>query len=353
MLGAVLTAALSTYLLQVPAEAAGPVETITVTLSPSSIVADGVSTATATARLLVAGAPMPGQKVAFSSTDNGIRFGPTVDDHHGNYTTVLTGSTTVGTATITTTSSWGGQKVAGQATLTQIPGPARYMTLALEPRSIVADGSSSATALVTIADAHGHPVAADTVVFSSSDPGEAVLAAANTGNGTYRALIRSSTTPGEVAITATDTESNMSVSSELRQTVGGNLLSFVTMQWTFHYALAYTKIFSLVINGAPPGASVLVGCHGRGCPFNRRLTLIGETRRCGPKGKRGCASGGAIDLAPEFRQRRLGVGTRITVAVTRPDWIGKFYTFTTRAGFPPRVHVTCLPPGETSPGTAC
>jgi hypothetical protein len=335
------------------AEAAGPVEVITLTLSPSSIVADGVSTSAATATLALGGVPLPGQAVAFSSSDPGIQFGPAIDNLDGTYTTTVTGSTAVGTPTITATSQWAGQTASGEATLTQTPGPAKNMILSLTPRSIVADGITFAIATVTIADAHGNPVPMDTVVFSSSDPGERVGETGNDGNGTYSAVIRSSTTPGLVAITATDTAANLNVRSELSQTASGSMMSLVTMQWTFHYTLAYTNVLSLVVNGAPAGSRVLIGCHGRGCPFTKRLRAISANRRCGSRGRRKCATAKTIELAGDFRKRGLRVGTRITVAITRPQWIGKYYLFDTRAGRAPRVRVDCLVPGRTRPGAPC
>jgi hypothetical protein len=193
----------------------------------------------------------------------------------------------------------------------------------------------------------------DTVVFSSSDPREQVEATGNNGNGTYSAVIRSSTTPGLVAITATDTTANLSVRSELSQTASGSLMSLVTMQWTFHYTRAYTKVLSLAVDGAPAGAEVLIGCHGRGCPFTKPVSVISGANRCGPKGRRRCAAGKTIELAHDFRKRRLHAGTRITVAITRPQWIGKYYEFDTRAGRAPRVQVSCLAPGTTRPGAPC
>jgi hypothetical protein len=329
------------------------VETITVTLSPSSIVADGVSTSAATATLAFGGVPLPGQTVAFSSSDRGVQFGPAIDNLDGTYTATLTGSTAVGTPTITATSRWAGQTASGEATLTQTPGPAKNMTLSLTPRSIIADGNSFAIATATVADAHGNPVPMDTVVFSSSDSRERVAESRNNGNGTYSAVIRSSTAPGLVAITATDTAANLSVRSELSQTASGSMMSLVTMQWTFHYTPAYTKVLALVVDGAPAGAEVLIGCHGRGCPFTKPLSVISGANRCGPKGRRRCATDKTIELAHDFRKRGLRVGTRITVAITRPQWIGKYYVFDTRAGRAPRVQVTCLAPGTTRPGSPC
>jgi hypothetical protein len=62
---------------------------------------------------------LPGQAVAFSSSDPGIRFGPTIYNRDGIYTATPTSSTVVGTPAITASASWAGQKVTGQAILTQ------------------------------------------------------------------------------------------------------------------------------------------------------------------------------------------------------------------------------------------
>ncbi|MGO9907802.1 MAG: Ig-like domain-containing protein [Solirubrobacteraceae bacterium] len=357
MFAAVLALAVGTYLRQAPAQAAGPAETIAVSLSPSSIVADGVSSSRVTATLSF---PLPGQTVVFSSTDSGIRLGPTIDNLNGTYTATLTSSTTAGTPTITATSSWMGQQISGSASLTQTPGPAKNMTLSVEPRSIVAGGTSYAVATATVTDAYGNPVSTDAVAFSSTDPLEEVIGVASGGNGTYRALIRSSTTPGEAVITATDTTANLSVSSELSQTGGakvnqtaaGSLLSLVSAQWTFQYNPVYTMVRSLIVIGVPVGSRLLVGCHGRGCPFTTRLIVIGAGAGCAST-SRWCGTDRTIDLTREFKRSRLHVRTRVTVLITRPQWIGKYYAFTTRASRPPSVRLACLAPGATHPGASC
>jgi Invasin, domain 3 len=350
-LAAALAIALSIYLIPVGARAAGPAETVTVTLSPSTVVADGISTSTATATLSIGPVLVPGQAVAFASSDSGIHFAPTVANLDGTYTARLTSSTAAGTPTITATSRWAGRPASGESTLTQTPGPAKRMVLSLQPSSIIADGRSLTTATVTVADAYGNPVRTDAVVFTSSDPREAVTQVANNGNGTYSALVRSSKTPGQVAIQATDAAAGLSVRSELSQVAAASMLSLVTMQWTFDYTHAYTQVLSLVVNGAPAGATVLIDCHGRSCPFSRRLTVI-KTRRCAPDATSRCAAPGTIDLARDFR-RHLKAGTRITVAITQPQSIGKYYVFGVRAGRAPRVQVGCLAIGATRPGQPC
>jgi hypothetical protein len=354
---AVLALAVAAYFRQTPAHAAAPAQTITVTLSPSSIVADGVSTSRVTATLPF---PIPGQTVVFSSSDSGIRFGSTIDNFNGTYTATLTSSTTVGTATIIAESSWMGQEISGTASLTQTPGPAKNITLSVEPGSIVADGHSYAIATATVTDARGNPVTTDAVSFSSTDRGEKVLGVTNGGNGTYRALISSSTTPGEAVITATDTSADLSVSGELNQiessslneTVTGSLLSLVSAEWTFQYTSTYTMVRLLVVTGVPVGSDVRVGCNGRGCPFTRRLIVVGASSGCGTNAG-SCGTGRRIDLTREFHRSHLHVRTRVTVVITRPQWIGKYYEFITRASHPPHVRLACLASGDTHPGAGC
>jgi Invasin, domain 3 len=353
---AILTLAIGAYLPRAPARAAERTETIAVTLSPSTIVANGVSTSRATATLPL---PLPGQTVAFSSSDSGIRFGSTIDNLNGTYSATLTSSTTVGTPTITATSSWIGQQISGTASLTQTPGPAKHITLRVQPGSIVANEHSYAIAAATVTDAYSNPIPTDAVAFSSTDPLEKVTGVTTGGNGTYRALIRSSSTPGDAVITATDTSANLSVSSELNQTessmnqtITGTLLASVSVEWTFRYTPVYTMVRWLVVTGLPVGSRVLVGCDGRGCPFTRRLIVIDASIGCGRKAHR-CRTDRTIDLTREFHRSRLDVRTRVTLAITRPQWVGKYYAFTMRSSRPPYVRLACLAPGETHPRPGC
>jgi hypothetical protein len=127
-----------------------------------------------------------------------------------------------------------------------------------------------------------------------------------------------------------------------------------TMQWTFFFSPAYTKVMTLLVNGVPPRATVTVGCRGARCPFKTREHTTPRTVLCGKKKHRHrCPFPGIVNLASEFGQHRLPVGTRITVALTKANWIGKYYRFTIRARRGPRVQIGCLAPGATSPGRGC
>src|SRR5579875_1347775 len=106
-----------------------------------------------------------------------------------------------------------------------VPGEARAaatVSVALNPKSIVATGASTTTVTATLTDGAGQPLLGQTVIFSSSDSGETISRVTGHGNGTYTARVTSSTTVGSVKITATDTTStpHASGSATLTQTAG-------------------------------------------------------------------------------------------------------------------------------------
>lgn len=126
-----------------------------------------------------------------------------------------------------------------------------------------------------------------------------------------------------------------------------------TMQWTFAYTPSYTDVRALVINAVPAGTTVLVECEGPGCPFAGRALGPANKKRCDPRTRRMCWERGTVDLTPGFGRHRLAAGARITVAIVRPAWIGKYYSFTMRDRRGPRIRIACLAPGEDRPGGSC
>jgi hypothetical protein len=117
-----------------------------------------------------------------------------------------------------------------------------------------------------------------------------------------------------------------------------------TMQWAFFFTPHYTVVRNLVVNGAPPGARVVVKCQGHGCPFASHATLLTRGKRCGRKAKQ-CVTPGTLNLTLNFTGRHLSVGARITVSIIRPNWVGKSYQFSVRARRGPRVQIGTLPVG--------
>jgi hypothetical protein len=126
-----------------------------------------------------------------------------------------------------------------------------------------------------------------------------------------------------------------------------------TMQWTFYYTPSFTQIRALIVNGVPAHATVLVKCHGKGCPFAHHTMVVARMKRCGTKKIAMCLTHGAFDLTPGFAKRHLAPGTQITIVISRPKWIAKYYAFTVQARHAPRIRIACLAPGGTHPGQGC
>ena len=131
----------------------------------------------------------------------------------------------------------------------------------------------------------------------------------------------------------------------------GNITA--TMQWTFQYAPTYTRVMSLVINGVPNGATVQVLCHGHGCPFAKHRQTIAKPKPCARKKKKpSCPVPGRVDLTSAFRHQ-LSPKAQITIEIRRPQYIGKYYSFTFRPRKPPKVRIACLAVDATKPGAGC
>ena len=200
----------------------GPAASLTLALTPPSIVANGASASTATATVHDAeGDPVVGDSVAVTASGGQTVSGPT-DNGDGTYAATITSTTRAGASTITATDQ-SAAGVSDQATLAQTPGRATTVVVSLSPPSIVADGASTTLATATVTDANGNAVAGDHVEISSST-GQLVTAA-DRGDGTYSAQIHSTTTPGPVTITATDTGADVSGRSQLGQTAGASSTS--------------------------------------------------------------------------------------------------------------------------------
>ncbi|MBI5214479.1 MAG: hypothetical protein HY960_01865, partial [Ignavibacteriae bacterium] len=131
--------------------------TSTITASPTSITANGISTSTITVQLkdvngnnLTSG----GATVALSTTSGSL--GSVTDNSNGTYTATLTSSTVVGTATITGTLN--GNPIADDATVTFTVGTASTATstITASPTSITANGISTSTITVQLKDVNGN-----------------------------------------------------------------------------------------------------------------------------------------------------------------------------------------------------
>jgi subtilisin family serine protease len=94
--------------------------------------------------------------------------------------------------------------------------PGCAVSASVNPASIAADGSSTATVQASVTDAHGNPMSGETVSFTASDPGITFGSVTDHQDGTYTATVTSSTTAGQVTLTAHDR--SMSGTTTLTQT---------------------------------------------------------------------------------------------------------------------------------------
>ncbi len=102
---------------------AGPAETVSVTLSPPSLVVDGGGTSVATATVTDAGElPVIGDEVEFFSEDMDEQVGETIDNGDGTYTATISSPTAVGPQTIEAVDFSVDPEAFGTATLLQLAG---------------------------------------------------------------------------------------------------------------------------------------------------------------------------------------------------------------------------------------
>lgn len=249
----------------------GAAENIGLVLSSPSVVADGTSTVTATATVTTAGGDgVFGEPVAIASS--GAQSVSGVLDHgDGTYSATITSTTTSGSATITASDG----SLVRTATLTQIPGPATQVALALSPTTLPGDAQSTTTATATVRDAHGNLVPGDTVTMTS-DRDQAIGSVTDAGDGTYRATITAGRAPGAGTITATDTTRNVSGTAPLTQTlacVTGDAQTLASVGYEQCYTVpAGVTSLHLTATGAPGAGGA------RGARVSREVSVTpGET----------------------------------------------------------------------------
>jgi len=113
--------------------------------------------------------------------------------------------------------------------------------------------------------------------------------------------------------------------------------------WTFSDRRAYTSVEALKVTGVIAGTSLVVTCHGRGCPFATRTTTVLKRPCCVAKSTRRCSPSVAVSLLPIFHRARLSIGSKLTLSILQCGWIGKKYSFTVRSNRQPEVRRTKVP----------
>jgi lysophospholipase L1-like esterase len=183
----------------------GPVSAANTTISatPSSIAADGVSTSTLTVRAKDANnnnLTSSGGTVTLSATAGSLSG--VTDNADGTYTATLTSSTTPGTANITGTI--GGTAIGHPASVTFIgPVSAPNTTISASPPSITANGTSTSTLTVQAKDANNSNLISSggTVMLTAS--AGSLSGVTDNADGTYTATLTSAAIPGTANITGT------------------------------------------------------------------------------------------------------------------------------------------------------
>ena len=104
--------------------------------------------------------------------------------------------------------------------------------------------------------------------------------------------------------------------------------------WACPSSGCYTTVKQLVVAGLPAHATVVVSCHGGGCPFARR-TYRTHRRR--------------LALTRKFARARLKPGGSVKIVITAASSVGRVFVFTIRARSVPGSVTLCLAPGGRRP----
>jgi hypothetical protein len=158
----------------------GPPAHVAVVLAPASILANGSSTAVATATVTDQGGnPLNSQTVTFASS-GGQSIGPVSSPGPGMYQATITSTKVAGTATITASDSTPSTPLSGTAKLTQPAGTATLGTVR----------TNGTTALVPVSSSAGGPcpISLALEVSETLSRGKVIAVTANAKRPTHRAV---------------------------------------------------------------------------------------------------------------------------------------------------------------------
>jgi hypothetical protein len=100
---------------------------------------------------------------------------------------------------------------------------------------------------------------------------------------------------------------------------------------------------------APPGARVVVMCHGRSCPFRLSARSAAAPADAG----NGKVHTSASLRIRQLEKRILKKGVTITIYVTKPGTIGKYVQFRFQKRRPPARTDRCLMPSAPNKPVQC
>jgi hypothetical protein len=123
--------------------------------------------------------------------------------------------------------------------------------------------------------------------------------------------------------------------------------------WAFRFTPTYTEVLSLTVTGLYEGSDVVIGCKGKGCPFRSEDFPVLRPKKCPPSTPAMSCPPNNFFLTKYFAGRRLAVGAQLTILISHPSYVGKYYSFTVQARKSPAVKIACLAPGSDRPGVGC
>jgi len=204
-------------------------------------------------------------------------------------------------------------------------------------------GAAAPSGTVTFSD-HGKPIdncrslklnkLSATCAVTFWDTGRHPISARYGGDATYTA----STSPSsDLTVTAIPVKGDITARTN----------------WTFRFTPTYTSILALTVSGLYEGSDVVVGCRGKGCPFRSEDFPVLRPKICSPSVPALSCPPNNFFLTKYFSGRRLAPGAQLTILITHPSYIGKYYSFTVVARKSPAIKIACLAPGSTLPGAGC
>jgi len=203
------------------------VGTVTVSVGSDSILADGSSTTSITAKVLDSDGSniADGTSVTFSTT-SGTLSAASSTTASGLALATLTSASTSGEATITATS--GGVSGEASVTFTSVPG---YLSIAADQTSVKSDNSDSATITASVLDSSYVPIEGSTVTFTTTGGTISASTVDTDANGEAEITFSSGTLERKnqtVTITASVTSATGTTSKQIPIQVTGTTISVST-----------------------------------------------------------------------------------------------------------------------------
>jgi hypothetical protein len=236
----------------------------------------------------------------------------------------------------------------------RVRGSGEHQGIAEHAISVVAANPGNKPPLASYTFAPSAPVVNQPVTFTStsSDPEGSISQQVwdLNGDGDYDngggpTALRTFAAPGAyvVGLSVTDDKGLTSFYSRTISVTGGvtesaprPLSPFPVVRIAGRIRRTGTRIRLLTVE-APAGAKVSVRCHGRGCPFKKRVRALSESVRASAR------------VRVRRLERFLPAGVTVRVFVTKRGAIGKYTRFRMRAAKAPSRADRCLMPSSWAP----